>query len=211
MNLHQLHLLIQFVLHLIIVLHKNYPIPCLIGYFAKYDYSNYNVGNSLNSESQWPSHSESPSISQPETQSLNLPTQQPSTIPGFVEFQLIFNFTVGATKLKEACQPCLAGYYCNEYGLTDITNYKCPKGVFCPEGNSSKNAIHCSASTWSNLSAAVSLANCKSCINGIYCPQASTQQYTCPAGFYCIEGQITAFDNPCPAGTYNPFTGRNII
>ena len=35
----------------------------------------------------------------------------------------------------------------------------------------------------------------------------TTLRFTCPAGYYCLEGQSSGTTNPCPKGTYNDHVG----
>ena len=55
---------------------------------------------------------------------------------------------------------------------------------------------------------ATSETDCQPCPIGKYCGEgSSTDGQDCPRGFYCIGSQSSAYQNPCPLGTYGPDLG----
>ena len=104
------------------------------------------------------------------------------------------------------CQACLAGNYCGDTGLSNVTG-PCNAGYYCLTGSSIPNPTDgivgniCSKGTY--------------CIEGsddeTLCPAGSYNPDTganscidCPAGYYCEEGEIDFSGNDCPAGYYCP-------
>ena len=64
----------------------------------------------------------------------------------------------------------------------------------------------CPAGTYMDELAAPTLATCKTCPTGYYCPQASVDPLDCPQGSYCpIQSGVPT---PCPAGRYGNRTRK---
>jgi hypothetical protein len=100
----------------------------------------------------------------------------------------------GATH-RNACELCTSGSYCAQPGLSAPTGL-CHEGYYCKRGNIEPNpmtgAINTSVvATGASLSASVLVGGSP-----------------CPTGHYCPNGTATPF--PCPAGTYNSFTGQGL-
>ncbi|CAG5113265.1 Oidioi.mRNA.OKI2018_I69.chr2.g7385.t1.cds [Oikopleura dioica] len=64
----------------------------------------------------------------------------------------------------------------------------CPKGFYCPEPGMSDPSEEAEVQEFK-------------CQPGTYCPEGSSQNYTCPAGFFCENASEKV---ACPAGTYCP-------
>jgi len=124
----------------------------------------------------------------------------------------------------ESCRVCKAGYYCDMDFMneTQMLGKVCPAGSFCPKGLTapptdicptghycpagSTFATPCPPGTFQKYS---NQSNCTICPDGYYCVEQSTN-FTgpCSPGFYCPKGSDGSRAKPCPAGTYNNFTGR---
>nr|XP_047130962.1 uncharacterized protein LOC100202447 isoform X1 [Hydra vulgaris] len=110
---------------------------------------------------------------------------------------------------SEKCNICSPGYICAEGSVTDKPSTGiCPLGYYC-ENN---NKIACPAGKYGSLQGAANLTQCIDCPPGYYCPEATagypTESIKCPPGHYCLRSTMTAFENPCPAGTYSNQLGN---
>ena len=120
------------------------------------------------------------------------------------------------------CTPCSAGYYCDEYGMTDKTlivrnklcdagyyclggslvpnptdgvkGGKCTPGNYCPRG--STNQVPCAAGTYETRAGS---PLCQDCPKGFYCTLGSSNPIECVNG-YCPKK--SAAPSLCPDGTY---------
>ena len=105
----------------------------------------------------------------------------------------------GATDSSD-CITCPPGFVCRE-GTDDFTKYPCPQGNYCPAGTSSPT--QCAAGTYNPNTGGMSIASCRTCPAGYYCPIESTTYIICPVGHYCPSGTTSKTQFPCPAGTYS--------
>ena len=115
-----------------------------------------------------------------------------------------YSSTEGLSSVYQ-CILCTPGYFCEGLALLEPSGI-CEDGYHCPKGSPNSRP--------SNFSCPIGHA-CPSnsslpvpCSEGTYNNQThSTQCYTCPAGFYCLEGLLTG---RCPRGFYCPLgTGYN--
>ena len=110
---------------------------------------------------------------------------------------------------------CSPGYFCQQgvnvsepssenphTGIGDV----CPVGHFCPEGSS--QPIPCEGGAYS---LSEGQAECTTCPATHYCFAQSSIPVVCPTGYFCPEGTATFLDRPCPAGTFNNYTGAAAI
>lgn len=134
-------------------------------------------------------------------------------------------------KLDSESGVCAAGHYCNgstiySHPVNQTTGDRCPKGYYCPTKSSYPTA--CPPGTYADTEYNQFKNNCKPCIpgmfcptfgldypsgncsEGFYCPAGETQQSPpdkeCQPGHYCPEG--SGLHNPCPAGTYQPYSRK---
>ncbi|CAH1789581.1 unnamed protein product, partial [Owenia fusiformis] len=134
--------------------------------------------------------------------------------------------TLRATAPKALCS---AGYYC-EYGTDRATPTNgnatlingtcqvpggetgvggvCPEGSYCPIGTTTP--LPCGAGTYSNVTG---LATCYQCPAGYYCLDGDVtfMDTPCPEGHYCLAGTSSPSQYPCPPGTYFNTTGAQTI
>ncbi|XP_056298043.1 multiple epidermal growth factor-like domains protein 10 [Pseudoliparis swirei] len=94
--------------------------------------------------------------------------------------------------MREDCQQCLPGYYCEAAGLSAPSG-KCREGFFCLEGSDRPDPT---------------LSDGKG--GPFYCPGirdgSRSWTYECPEGHYCPSGTWSKDQYPCPAGSINPHT-----
>ena len=89
-----------------------------------------------------------------------------------------FNSKFGSANLSH-CEPCTAGYYCDQSNLTGPVN-ECTAGFYCPEGTVTPALV---------------------CPFGYHCPVGSPAPVNCPSGTYQDEeGQRGC--KTCPEGYY---------
>lgn len=131
------------------------------------------------------------------------------------------------------CDPCPLGRYCTT--LRTIAPTVCPSGYYCPLATVLPYA--CPKGTFSNQTGNGNVTDCESCTPGSYCSSSGLSFPTnpctpgyyctggaylpdptgnvvpfgdlCPSGYYCPLGSHSP--KPCPAGTYNPSTGRSTL
>ncbi|XP_075892173.1 uncharacterized protein LOC142895201 [Nelusetta ayraudi] len=109
--------------------------------------------------------------------------------------------------------PCAAGYVCiggaSEPSPVDSpTGFLCPSGFFCSVGTSVPEP--CPKGTFSEKMGLMEEFQCRRCAPGFYCSDTGLSAVSgpCLAGFYCLEGSVTAapmqtaFGDVCPAGHY---------
>lgn len=106
-----------------------------------------------------------------------------------------------------ACLNCTAGKTCPFHGSTNGVGVTCVPGYYCVAGTSRPQP--CPAGKFSDAYGATGVQMCQSCPAGWFCAEG-TNRFTspmtrCPPGNYCGEGSDTPI--PCPAGTYQPFSG----
>jgi hypothetical protein len=114
-------------------------------------------------------------------------------------------------KGQQILVPCEAGFYC-EAGSSSYTGIA-QEGNYAPLG--SDRQYKCPRGTY-NLDP--QKPSCLSCEAGRYCGGAGIiEPIDCPAGYYCPSydsqrSQGLYYDKiKCPAGTYNPITGRKSV
>ena len=99
-----------------------------------------------------------------------------------------------------ACQPCPAGFYCDE-GL--YTPNICPANKYCPAATSVP--ITCPDGTFSFVSGLQSSIQCRPCTVGSYCKNGIVVG-PCDQGYYCEGGAKEKNEAKflCPIGHYCP-------
>nr|XP_054760398.1 neurogenic locus notch homolog protein 3-like [Lytechinus pictus] len=122
----------------------------------------------------------------------------------------------GATN-SSTCQPCPAGFWCNEPALTNYTKVPCPLGHYCP--TATDEPMPCPPGTYRSLLGAEDEFDCFICPPGYYCPNdtANIYEIECDEGQFCPEGSWAQRDcqpgyycnrsitqEKCPAGYYCP-------
>jgi hypothetical protein len=122
------------------------------------------------------------------------------------------------------CQPCIAGFECEDTGITLPT--PCRTGHYCELWDQTpgvSNVKPCPAGTYSSNQYLTSANDCNPCQAGKYCESGSTT-FTgyCASGYVCVSGspvadpntgvEVFTFDNydstnngPCPKGHYCPY------
>eukprot|EP00879_Flechtneria_rotunda_P009314 GHRR01009751.1.p1 GENE.GHRR01009751.1~~GHRR01009751.1.p1 ORF type:complete len:986 (+),score=313.69 GHRR01009751.1:853-3810(+) len=134
-----------------------------------------------------------------------------------------------ATDMLAVCVQCLAGQYCAEGSITQVTSstadYDCPTGSFCPSAASqlpcpaghfcppgSQQAITCDLASPYGTAWAATIVETSTVLqrlqagdgqlSGNYCPMnASTPTRICQAGYYCPKPSQELL---CPSGSYCP-------
>lgn len=137
----------------------------------------------------------------------------------------------------ENCEPCTPGWYCSGEGLASPTDkcsagyycpegqtvaqpdgLECPKGHFCIVGTDVPEP--CLSGTYQDMGGA---SYCKECLAGKYCDNTEANKTgclfrfenshgvvvpsVCPVGHYCVNGSSSAYQYPCPRGTFSNKTG----
>lgn len=129
--------------------------------------------------------------------------------------QALYGFTSATVSLTFACG---AGYQClggvkTEFPVPDPRSTNtggqyCEAGNFCLKG---KAMQQCPTGTYQPNKGQDS---CLLCPAGTLCEGLGlTAPAECPVGHYCPAGSTTVANSkqPCPAGTYNPYTGRKNV
>ena len=125
--------------------------------------------------------------------------------------------------------PCLAGHYCNDFRLSQVsgachpgyyctgraissrpkdteTGDVCPCGHYCPEGSPFPEP--CPDGYYSNTTGSRDITSCRPCDKGSFCSLQGLCEINglCSAGYYCPEGQSSPrpSDFLCPPGHYCP-------
>ncbi|KAF6736840.1 hypothetical protein FQA47_014055 [Oryzias melastigma] len=139
---------------------------------------------------------------------------------------------VSALTNEASCQPCTAGFYCQEAGLISPTGpcsqgyycdvrlgaanlsslRPCPKGHYCPAGTALPTQHPCPIGSFNPSEHAHSQASCLPCATGHYCPSVGLSEPAgpCEAGYLCRVGASspTPMDgflgSVCPPGHYCP-------
>ena len=147
-----------------------------------------------------------------------------------------FSSTIGNTKI-ENCDRCTPGLYCNGEALTTPTDQcsegyycpegqtvakpgglECPKGHFCVVGTDIPKP--CRSGTYQDMNGA---ATCHKCPAGKYCDNTEANNTgclfrfgqtqgvvipsVCPVGYYCRNATLSAYQHPCPRGTFSNTSG----
>ena len=118
------------------------------------------------------------------------------------------------------CQPCTAGYYCNETGLikpkhicdegfycpshsVSSTQVDCPAGNYCPP--KSQIPVPCPEGTYSNSTNNKKSEDCLKCLEGFFCPDSGLikPKESCRSGYYCPLGTVQP-SLRCTAGFHCP-------
>ena len=122
-------------------------------------------------------------------------------------------------EMKQLCDPCIAGHYCNNYATKSIADMKiCPSGYFCPDGTSSFTNHPCPIGTFGRKEGLKHIDQCSICPSGMYCDVEGATNATgfCAEGYYCKKGaksknptegphaNICTQGNYCPVGTGHP-------
>ncbi|XP_033122761.1 uncharacterized protein LOC117121631 [Anneissia japonica] len=116
------------------------------------------------------------------------------------------------------CFNCVAGYFCNQTGMTTSNFTPCPVGHYCVEATEEPEP--CTGGRMSTTEGRTSNEDCPLCTPGYYCPndtinvhgipcrptyecpEGSSIEVVCRAGHYC-EG-VTGEPPICPGGYYCP-------
>ncbi|XP_064629316.1 zonadhesin-like [Lineus longissimus] len=115
-------------------------------------------------------------------------------------------FSNGSSVICEWCNP---GFICaggsNE---SEPIDGECMMGGWCD----GKEWIPCPAGTYNPYNGSADPEFCLECPEGYFCPirgmiDYKNDTFLCPAGFYCPNGTASAYQHPCPAGTYNTSEG----
>ncbi|XP_071958738.1 uncharacterized protein [Antedon mediterranea] len=124
----------------------------------------------------------------------------------------------GLTDIDQ-CSNCTAGFYCEDEGLTTVTD-PCDPGYYCPTGQQSSNPFHCETGYYcpegspdqvpcqsGSYQDEIAQSTCKICLSGYYCDVADAPiddytMYPCPQGYYCPNGTEFNTQFSCPNGTY---------
>lgn len=106
-----------------------------------------------------------------------------------------FSNTSGGVGVAD-CSLCETGHYCATQGLTASTG-PCFGGYYCQLGNT----IPTPSSGFTNATVSVSLDGAGSYLS----VNVTVGGDLCPAGSFCPNG--TSVPIPCPAGSFNPFSG----
>ena len=111
----------------------------------------------------------------------------------------------GTSGLAAPTGNCTAGFYCTLGAVSSSpsngsTGGICPEGFYCPTG--SHTPLACRNGTYANHTGAT---ECYTCPAGYYCIDGINALF-CKAGFYCPEG--TGADLlPCPQGRFSVSSG----
>jgi hypothetical protein len=117
-------------------------------------------------------------------------------------------------KLSAVTGTCDAGYYCTALGSknkiipADFTSTRgaiCGIGKFCPAGATGET--NCPAGTYSASTGLAASTDCYSCPAGYFCDVAGMTSgivNICPAGYFCPFGSTSGTTNICPVGYYCP-------
>ena len=94
-----------------------------------------------------------------------------------------------------SCTPCLAGTYCNAFGMT--TGLTCPAGFYCSSG--AINPVPCSYGTINPTAGSALTGACQPCTGGKYCGDTAltVESGDCAAGYFCYSG------SPSPTPLFN--------
>lgn len=102
----------------------------------------------------------------------------------------------------------------------DLTDFKCPKGYYCPSGTAAEFENPCPAGTYNDHFGATSLDECVLAPPGYYQSGTAAIEITsanlCTAGYYCTLGSTTATPTSgtggkCTAGNYCPSGAPKMI
>ena len=142
---------------------------------------------------------------------------------------------------QDDCLPCTPGTYCSKRGLTKPSGncsagyycpegqqsptpagFECTKGHFCSVG--SRLPEPCPSGLYQDEDGGI---ECKLCPTGKYCDNTEANETgclfrfdttvgvvipsVCPSGHYCLNGTSSAFEHPCPTGTFNNRTGLSAV
>ena len=123
---------------------------------------------------------------------------------------------VSGLAAREQCTPCAPGRYCDTPGQTSPTGL-CRAGYFCASANfahSPDNSTDCRSDVDfapiggpcpAGSSCAVGSSSAELCRPGTYSNETHRRVCSeCPAGHFCLLGEIDFSENICPAGHYCP-------
>ena len=113
------------------------------------------------------------------------------------------NGNIGATSLDE-CQPCPAGFYCNETGSISPTG-PCHAGYFCPSNETIQDPKPSNFQCPSGHICPVETADPIGCPPGTFQPNQQYKEESClgcPKGYFCTGN--TSAPAPCPPHSYCP-------
>ena len=101
------------------------------------------------------------------------------------------------------CQLSPEGYFINQRGVFNLSQYACPLGHYCPS-NGTSLPVPCPAGTLRVTPGAAFLADCDPCPEGFFCPQNGTLIPTpCSAIGFCPEGSARPLICPLGFGNLN--------
>jgi len=90
---------------------------------------------------------------------------------------------------------------CDETGISDLLNYACAPGHYCPKGT--LELLPCPVGTHAAYPSSRGLRDCQPCLSGFYCPSLATvTPLLCSNGTYCPGGDAAPI--VCPSGSYCP-------
>jgi hypothetical protein len=115
-----------------------------------------------------------------------------------------------ATNLVQSsdCTQCPQGKACEEgTGANVREKLNCAQGHYWPAGTKDPRENKWPAGTYGPTEGLTASGDCTPCTAGYYWLEGTvTPIYEWPKGYYCTAGTKTAYEHPCPAGTYNHIT-----
>jgi len=106
---------------------------------------------------------------------------------------------------------CAPGYFCTSAAISNTpvgdwrpvggaASGECPLGHYCKKASATPKA--CGPGTYLDELRATNVTDCKECLAGFVCPNASTPFPTepCAPGYFCPAGSVVGVG--CPAGTF---------
>lgn len=106
----------------------------------------------------------------PPGQSVSKPNSYPCPVGHFCEKKSPLpercpNGTYQDNQYSFECKECLTGYYCDNtaIGVSNLTEYECPMGHYCPPGTSFATQYKCPSGTWSNKTRLERANQCTEC------------------------------------------------
>jgi len=123
------------------------------------------------------------------------------------------------TQVREACRPCIPGYYCpglpyGGYGDKPVNLNRpvaCPPGTYLDEYGAARldQCKNCSAGRYQDR---VGKSDCVNCPAGTFVSTTGTSALTgcieCFCGHYCLEASVVP--TQCPGGTWSPARGNRL-
>ncbi|XP_041090793.1 scavenger receptor class F member 1-like [Polyodon spathula] len=108
---------------------------------------------------------------------------------------------------EQDCSVCPAGFYCLEgSSRRPGSESLCPRGYYCEAGTSEPHISPCPPGTFGEHFGQTSVAGCKRCAEGRFCPEgAADPGWPCARGRFCPAGTVKEVN--CPGGTYTQQQG----